>query len=102
MMKRPGKKDFPPKSPTKVKGGGVYQNDNLTLLRGTRIEGRRNAMKKPGKKDLPPKSPAKVKGGGTRFQENITLVRGAKPAKKRDLPPRKTVKGGTIKKSGGG
>jgi len=53
------------------------------------------------KKDLPAKSPTKVKGGvrGGVYQDNITLVRGAKPAKKRDLPPRKTVKGG-YKKSG--
>ena len=26
--------------------------------------------------------------------DNITFVRGAKPSKKRDLPPRKDVKGG--------
>ena len=52
-------------------------------------------MKKPGKRDLPPKSPTQVKGGGlTSINENITLVRGAKPGKKRDLPPRKDIKGG--------
>src|SRR5437762_3437308 len=52
-------------------------------------------MKKPGKRELPPKSPTQVKGGGlTSINENITLVRGAKPEQQRDLPPRKTVKGG--------
>jgi hypothetical protein len=52
-------------------------------------------MKPTIKKDLPPKSPSKVKGGGAVFpNDNITFVRGAKPAKKRDLPPRKDVKGG--------
>jgi len=50
-------------------------------------------MKKPGQKDLPPKSPTQVKGGRME-NDNITLVRGAKPKKKRDLPPKKTVKGG--------
>ena len=51
-------------------------------------------------KDLPPKSPSTVKGGGLATNnDNMTIVRGAKPAKKRDLPPRKTVKGG-YKKSG--
>jgi hypothetical protein len=50
-------------------------------------------MKKPGRKDLQPKSPSKVKGGYTP-NDNITLLRGAKPTKKRDLPPRKDVKGG--------
>lgn len=57
-------------------------------------------------KDLTPKSPEKVKGGDGRREgklaanDNITLVRGAKPVKKRDLPPRKTVKGGiTIKQT---
>jgi len=56
---------------------------------------RRDAMKPKVIKDLPPKSPTKVKGGTRVFpQDNITLVRGAKPSKKRDLPPRKTVKGG--------
>lgn len=50
-------------------------------------------------KDITPKkTSAVVKGGsfgyGTgRGNDNITLVRGAKPSK-RDLPPRKTVKGG--------
>jgi hypothetical protein len=52
-------------------------------------------MKKPGTKDLPPKSPARVKGGTANMNDNVTLVRGAK-AKKRDLPPRKTVKGGML------
>jgi hypothetical protein len=59
-------------------------------------------MKPRIKKDLPPESPAKVKGGRAHDytgNDNITIVRGAKPAKKRDLPPRKTVKGG-YKKSG--
>ena len=48
-------------------------------------------------KDLPPKSPAKVKGGRLNeygLNDSITFVRGAKPSKKRDLPPRKDVKGG--------
>ena len=45
-------------------------------------------------KDLTPKSPAKVKGGGWTNNDNLTFVRGAKPSKKRDLPPRKDVKGG--------
>jgi len=45
-------------------------------------------------KDLPPKSPTKIKGGGIWENDNLTLVRGAKPSKKRDLPPRKDVKGG--------
>ena len=45
-------------------------------------------------KDLPPKSTTAVKGGALLSNDNITLVRGAKPSKKRDLPPRKTVKGG--------
>lgn len=54
-------------------------------------------------KDLPPKSPTKIKGGiidgggsGGKLagNDNITFVRGAKPSKKRDLPPRKDVKGG--------
>jgi len=48
-------------------------------------------------KDLPPKSPSAVKGGRPNdysSNDNITFVRGAKPAKKRDLPPRKDVKGG--------
>ena len=49
-------------------------------------------------KDLTPKSPAKVKGGKLYTgNDNLTLVRGAKPAKKRDLPPRKDVKGGKKK-----
>jgi hypothetical protein len=39
-------KDLPPKSPTKVKGGGLTENDNITLLRNA----------KPSKKrDLPPR-----------------------------------------------
>jgi hypothetical protein len=48
------------------------------------------------KKDLPPKSPTQVKGGGSPegHNDNITFVRGVKPSKKRDLPPRKDVKGG--------
>ena len=51
---------------------------------------------KPGKKDLPAKSAGSIKGGGVNLNENITLVRNAKPAvKKKDLPPRKDVKGGT-------
>ena len=46
-------------------------------------------------KDLPPKSPTTVKGGKPySTNDNPTLVRGAKPSKKRDLPPRKDVKGG--------
>ena len=48
-------------------------------------------------KDLPPKSPTSIKGGRAvdgPSNDNITLVRGAKPSKKRDLPPRKDVKGG--------
>ena len=47
-------------------------------------------------KDLTPKAPAKVKGGGVPegHNDNLTFVRGAKPSKKRDLPPRKDVKGG--------
>jgi hypothetical protein len=48
-------------------------------------------------KDLPPKSPTKVKGGRPNDytgNDNITFVRGAKPSKKRDLPPRKDIKGG--------
>jgi len=61
-------------------------------------------MKPRIKKDLSPKSPTSIKGGATKptpgpLNDNLTLVRGAKPAKKRDLPPRKTVKGG-YKKSG--
>jgi hypothetical protein len=52
-------------------------------------------MKPKVTKDLPPKSPAQVKAGGIRLQnDNLTFVRGAKPSKKRDLPPRKDVKGG--------
>lgn len=53
-------------------------------------------------KDLTPKSPAKVKGGVAgrpneySGNDNLTLVRGAKPSKKRDLPPRKPIKGGAI------
>ena len=33
--KAPAKKtkDLPPKSPGKVKGGGIWENDNITLLR---------------------------------------------------------------------
>ena len=31
--KGPTKKDLPPKSPTKVKGGGWTNNDNITLVR---------------------------------------------------------------------
>jgi hypothetical protein len=53
------------------------------------------AIKK--EKDLPPKSPSAIKGGKINsgpLNDNITFVRGAKPAKKRDLPPRKDVKGG--------
>ena len=46
--------DLTPKSPTKVKGGGVNLNDNLTLVRGA----------KPGKRDLPPSKD--VKGGKKR------------------------------------
>ena len=59
------------------------------------------ATKKP--KDLTPKSPTKVKGGradaGGGLQDNITFVRGAKPSKKRDLPPRKDIKGGKKKET---
>lgn len=52
-MKPTIKKDLPPKSPTKVKGGGLYAgNDNITFVRGA----------KPSKKrDLPPRKD--VKGG---------------------------------------
>jgi hypothetical protein len=46
-------------------------------------------------KDLPAKSSGSVKGGGLNHNDNITLVRGAKPTKKKDLPPRKDVKGGS-------
>jgi len=36
-MKKPGKKDLPPKEPTKVKGGYTYSgNDNITLVRGAK------------------------------------------------------------------
>jgi len=53
-------------------------------------------------KDLTPKSPAQIKGGGKgqipyTGNDNITLVRGAKPTKKRDLPPRKSITGGKKK-----
>jgi len=66
-------KDLPPKSPTKVKGGGLTPNDNVTLLRA--------AKPKATGKDLPPKSPTKVKGGGhpDTNNDNITLVRAATP-----------------------
>jgi len=51
-MKKPGKRDLPPKSPTTVKGGLSYAgNDNVTLVRGA----------KPKKRDLPPRKD--VKGG---------------------------------------
>jgi len=51
-MKKPGKRDLPPKSPTTVKGGLSYDgNDNVTLVRGA----------KPKKRDLPPRKD--VKGG---------------------------------------
>jgi hypothetical protein len=83
-------KDLTPKSPAKVKGGGHpdTHNDNITLVRA--------AKPKATGKDLTPKSPTKVKGGGQpdSHNDNITLVRAAKPSKKRDLPPRKDVKGG--------
>ena len=29
-------KDLPPKSPTKVKGGGLTPNDNITLVRAAK------------------------------------------------------------------
>jgi len=49
-------------------------------------------------KDLTPKSPAQIKGGAKYSpNDNITLVRAAKPTKKRDLPPRKTITGGKRK-----
>jgi hypothetical protein len=67
--KGPTKKDLPPKSPEKVKGGGWTANDNVTLLRA--------ASPKAKGKDLPPKSPTKVKGGGWTSNDNITLVRGS-------------------------
>ena len=54
------------------------------------------APKKTPLKDLKPKSTA-VKGGkGGRIagNDNITLVRAAKPVVKKDLPPKKDVKGG--------
>ncbi len=44
-------------------------------------------------KDLKPKSTA-VKGGKLAANDNITLVRAAKPVVKKDLPPKKDVKGG--------
>lgn len=45
-------KDLTPRSPTKVKGGGLYTgNDNTTLVRAA----------KPAKRDLPAKKD--VKGG---------------------------------------
>jgi hypothetical protein len=47
--------DLPPKSPAKVKGGGVYLNDNITLVRA--------AKPTATGKDLTPKSPSKVRGG---------------------------------------
>ena len=57
-------------------------------------------LKKVTLKDLTPKkTSAPVKGGsfgfgGGKGNDNLTFVRGAKPSKKRDLPPRKDVKGG--------
>ena len=49
------------------------------------------------KRDLPPKSIGTVKGGGVNLNDNITLLRAAKPTvKKKDLPAKKTVKGGKI------
>ncbi|MEQ1731657.1 MAG: hypothetical protein ABL982_25065 [Vicinamibacterales bacterium] len=49
--------------------------------------------KKKPLKDLTPKSTA-VKGGKLAANDNITLVRAAKPVVKKDLPPKKDVKGG--------
>jgi len=54
------------------------------------------ASKAPAKKakDLAPKS-ANIKGGKPYSgNDNMTMVRNAKPAKKKDLPTKKTVKGG--------
>ena len=53
-MKPTTKKDLPPKSPTKVKGGGIQVNHNITLVR---------AAKAPITKDLAPKNPTTIKGG---------------------------------------
>ena len=44
-------------------------------------------------KDLKPKSTA-VKAGKLAANDSITLVRAAKPVVKKDLPPKKVVKGG--------
>jgi hypothetical protein len=60
-------KDLTPKSSSKVKGGGRYANDNITLVRG--------AKRPAGRKDLPPRSSSGVKGGGKRLNDNLTLVR---------------------------
>lgn len=53
------------------------------------------APKKTPLKDLKPKSTAVKAGrGGWDRNDNITLVRAAKPVVKKDLPPKKDVKGG--------
>ena len=63
-------KDLPAKT-TKVKGGSLAGNDNMTFVRGA----------KPSKKDLPSKT-TKVKGGrgGWDGNDNLTLVRVAEKA----------------------
>jgi hypothetical protein len=55
--------------------------------------------KAPPKKAKDLRAKSGVKGGGVNLNENMTLLRGAKPApKKRDLPSRKDIKGGTKRK----
>ncbi len=51
------------------------------------------APKKKPLKDVKPKATA-VKGGRLASNDNITLVRAARPVVKKDLPPKKDVKGG--------
>jgi hypothetical protein len=49
-------------------------------------------------KDLAPKA-GTVKGGRLAANDNLTLVRNAKPKVKKDLPPKKSPKGGAKNKN---
>jgi hypothetical protein len=62
------KKDLPPKSTAKVKGGGRHLNDNVALVRSAKPTARKG--------DLAPKSASAITGGGRRLNDNLTLLRG--------------------------